>query len=210
MSIAEAPEQDWSAAMGVIMPVLLPVGTSGLAADAYDPASLHLVRGMAGGAPIQWPGPAGIPVAVAIPATGFHVLVNAEHVAAWAVEPKAVISTAMANLLAWSNSTPWDAEASDGRRIRVSDSGEGWDAARLLLPEVRLFLERELGSGSPVLVAVPSRHQLLAGCAPASDVGFAEDLRAFAGAAHADADEPVDPRVFVLDQGGLTELGAEG
>jgi hypothetical protein len=207
MSIADAPEQDWPAATGLIMPVLQPIGTPGLPADAYDPASLHLTRGTAGGAPLQWPGPAGLPVAVAIPATGFHVLVNAEHVAAWAVEPSAVISTAMANLLAWSNSTPWDAEASDGRRIRVSDSGEGWDAARLLLPEVRLFLEHELAGGR-VLVAVPSRHLLVAGSAPTTDAGFADDLRAFAATAYADADEPVDPRVFILEQGGLVDLGA--
>jgi hypothetical protein len=206
MPVADAPEQDWPAARSLIMPVLLPAGTPGLAAAAYDPATLHLTRGTAGGAPLQWPGPEGMPVAVAIPATGFHVLVNADHVAAWAVEPAAVISTAMANLLAWSNSTPWESEASDGRRIRVSDSGEGWDAARLLLPEVRLFLERELGDGGRVLVAIPSRHLLVAGSAPASDAGFAEDLRAFAAAGHADADEPLDPRLFVLFQGGLAEL----
>lgn len=210
MAIASAPEQDWSAAMGMIMPILLPVGTPGLVAEAYDPANPHLTHGTAGGTPIQWPGPAGMTVAVAIPATGFYVLVNAEHVAAWAVEPGAVISTAMANLLAWSNSTPWDEEASGGRRIRVSDSGEGWDAARLLLPEVRLFLERELGGAGRVLLAVPSRHLLVAGSAPAADADFAEDLRAFAADWHADADEPVDPRVFVLDQGGLTELAGGG
>jgi hypothetical protein len=205
MSISGAPEQDWAAATDLVMPVLLPVGTPGIAADTYDPSTLHLTRGTAGGTPIHWPGPAGIPVAVAIPAMGFHVLVNADHVAAWGVMPAAVISTAMANLTAWSNSTPWDEEASGVRRILVSDSGEGWDAARLLLPEIRLFLERELANGGRVLVAVPSRHLLVAGCAPSADAGFAGDLRAFVRAQHADADEPVDPRVFVLEEGGLTE-----
>jgi hypothetical protein len=208
MSIAGAPEQDWATATGLVMPVLVPVGNPGVPADAYDPAVLQLVRGTAGGIPIHWPGPAAIPVAVAIPATGFHVLVNAEHVAAWAVDPAAVISTAMANLAAWSNSTPWDEETSAGRRILVSDSGEGWDAARLLLPDVRLFVERELSSEGRVLVAVPSRHLFVAGSAPASDTAFAGDLQAFVRASHADADEPVDPRVFVLDQGGIADLEA--
>jgi hypothetical protein len=204
MSIAGSPEQDWTVATGVVMPVPVPVGTPGLAVAAYDPN--HIRRTTSGGEPILWPGPAGIPVAVAIPASGFHVLVNTEHVAQWMVEPAAVISTALANLLAWSNSTPWDDEREGDRRLLVSDSGEGWDAARLLLPEVRMFLERELASGGRVLVAVPSRHLLVAGSSSAGDAGFPSDLQAFVWTHLADADEPVDPRVFILAEGGLTEL----
>lgn len=206
MSIAGAPEQDWTAALALVMPVLMPTGTPGAAASAFDRSALHFARGTAGGLPMHWPGPVGIPVAVAIPATGFHVLVNAEHVAQWGVEPAAVISTALANLAAWSNSTPWEEEASGGRRLLVSDSGEGWDAARLLLPDVRVFLERELAGAGRVLVAVPSRHLLVAGRSSADAVGFADDLRAFVWANEADADEPVDPRIFVLAGGGLEEL----
>ncbi len=206
MSIAGAPEQDWTAALALVMPVLVPAGSPGTAASAFDRASLHFARGTAGGLPMHWPGPAGIPVAVAIPATGFHVLVNAEHVAQWGVEPSVVISTALANLAAWSNSTPWDEEVAGGRRLLVSDSGEGWDAARLLLPDVRIFLERELAGAGRVLVAIPSRHLLVAGSATASDAGFADDLRAFVWANEADADEPVDPRLFILVDGGLEEL----
>jgi len=206
MSISTAPEQDWTAATPLVMPVLVPVGSPGLAAAAYDPAALIQARGTAGGTPILWPGPAGMPVAVAIPAAGFHVLVNAEHIAAWAVEPAAVISTAMANLAAWSNSTPWEEETSGGRRILVSDSGEDWDAGRLLLPDVRLFLERESPGDGRVLVAIPTRHLLVAGSAPASDAAFIDDLRAFVHTTHDDADEPLDGRLFVLDRGGITEL----
>ena len=208
MSIADSPEQAWAVAVGIIMPVLAPVESPGADAGSYDPAALHLARGSVGGLPLHWPGPAGIPVAVAIPASGFHVLVNAEHIASWAVEPAAVISTAMANLAAWSNSTPWDEETSGGRRLLVSDSGEEWDASRILLPDVRLFLERELAPNGPVLVAFPSCGLLVAGCAAPSDAGFADDLRAFVLASVADADEPVDPRVFVLVEGGLAELGS--
>ncbi len=208
MPISQAPEQDWTTAAPLVMPLLVPAATPGLDAAAYDPALLHLARGTASGTPIHWPGPAGLLVAVAIPATGFHVVVNADHVAAWGVSPAAVISTAMANLAAWSNSTPWEEETSGERRILVSDSGEGWDAARLLLPDVRLFLERELRDGQRIFVAVPSRDLLVAAAASEGDRAFLDDLRAFVAAQHADADEPVDDRVFLLAEGGVVDIPA--
>ena len=47
----------------------------------------------------------------------------------------------------------------------------------------------------------------MAGSAAATDTGFASDLQSFVWTHLADADEPVDPRVFILAEGGLTELG---
>jgi hypothetical protein len=88
----------------------------------------------------------------------------------------------------------------------VSDSGERWDAARILLLEVCVFLERELGKDVRVLVGIPSRHLLVAGALAADDPAFADDFRAFVAAEAEGADEPIDPRVFELIGGGLTEL----
>ena len=204
MSISSAPEHDWSAAAQLVMPVLQPVASVGTDAASVDRASLGEAKHS--GHPLFWPGPVGLHVAVAIPAHGFEVLVNADHLVSWDVEVSAILSTAIANLEAWSNSTPWEEEVSGERRLLVSDSGEPWDAGRLLLPGVRLYLERELGRGARVIVAVPDRHLLVAGAWRPDDPGFMEDLRSFAAAEAADADEPVDPRVFELFEGGLTEV----
>ena len=204
MSISLAPEHDWSAAAPIVMPVLLPVTSKGVAAADVDRASLG--EGRHGGATLHWAGPAGMRVGLAIPATRFDVLVNTDHLVSWDVATDAILSTALANLEAWSNSTPWEEEAEGDRRLLVSDSGERWDAGRLLLPAVRLYLERELGRGARVLVAVPNRHLLVAGALRPSDPGFIDDLRSFVAAEAADADEPVDGRLFELYQGGLTEV----
>jgi hypothetical protein len=204
MAISSAPEHDWTAAARIIMPVLLPVGAVGTDAGSVDRASIGL--GHHGGAPLEWPGPVGLHVAVAIPADGFDVLVNVEHIVSWDVEVAAVLSTAMANLEAWSNSTPWEEEVDGGRRLLVSDSGERWDAGRILLVAVRVYLERELGGSARVIVAVPSRHLLVAGSLVPTDPGFMDDLRSFVATEAAEADEPVDGRLFELLEGGLTEV----
>ena len=88
----------------------------------------------------------------------------------------------------------------------MSDSGERWDAARILLVDVCVFLERELGRDMRVLVAIPSRHLLVAGALAPDDPAFADDFRAFVAAEAEGADEPIDDRVFELIGGGLTEL----
>jgi len=50
---------------------------------------------------------------------------------------------------------------------------------------------------------------LVAGSSSAADPGFADDLQAFAWTDVADADEPVDPRVFALAEDGLTEVSGQ-
>lgn len=204
MSISSAPEHDWSVAAALVMPVLQPMTAAGTVAAGVDRGTIGL--GRSGGLPLHWDGPLGLHVAVAIPAAGYDVIVNTEHLVSWDVETDEVLSTALANLEAWSNSTPWEEEVAGERRLLVSDSGERWDAGRILLPGVRLYLERELGKAARVLVAVPNRHLLVAGALLPADPAFAEDLRSFVASEAAGADEPVDARVFELVEGGLFEL----
>lgn len=204
MGLWSAPEHDWSAAAGIVMPVLLPISSAGMDASTVDRSSLGV--GKRGNLPLRWPGPVGLHVAVAIPATGFDIMVSADHLITWDVEVAAVLSTAMANLEAWSNSTPWEEEAEGGRRLLVSDSGERWDAGRILLVAVRVYLERELGKHARVIVGMPNRHILVAGSLLPADPGFLDDLRSFVATEAAGADEPVDGRIFELFEGGLTEI----
>jgi hypothetical protein len=204
VSISSAPEQDWSAAAGIVMPVLLPVSAPGVDAATVDRGALGVTHH--GGATLHWPGPVGLPVGVVIPAAGYDLLVNTDHLVSWDVDVAAILSTAMANLEAWSNSTPWEEEVAGGRRLLVSDSGERWDAGRILLIAVRVYLERELGRNARVIVAIPNRHLLVAGALVATDPGFLDDLRSFVATEAAEADEPVDGRLFELFEGGLTEV----
>ena len=55
----------------------------------------------------------------------------------------------MRNLAAWSASAPWTDEVSGERRLISSDTGNGWDAVRILLPEVTAHLTSELGPRRP-------------------------------------------------------------
>src|SRR3712207_8474931 len=58
---------------------------------------------------------------------------------------------ALRNLARWSATAPWTDEVSGDRRLLSSDTGDGWDAARILLPEVREHLQRELGDRKSVV-----------------------------------------------------------
>ena len=53
---------------------------------------------------------------------------------------------------------PWTDEVSGERRLISSDTGNGWDAARILLPEVVAHLVAELGPVGRILVGLPERH----------------------------------------------------
>ena len=81
-------------------------------------------------------GPAGLPVVYTIDAGAYDIVVNGDHLLSWGVEPSEIQDAAMRNLAAWSATAPWTDEVSGERRLISSDTGNGWDAARILLPEV--------------------------------------------------------------------------
>ena len=177
--ITSAPEHDWGAAASRIYPLLRPAGTSGLRVDELDPRQL-LEEGLKGRAePLVDEGPGGLAVVYGIAAGGFDVIVNAEHVLSWGVAPAEIQDAALQNLAAWSAGAPWSDERSDHRRLLSSQSGDGWDASRILLPQVIDHLVAELGAGGRVLVGVPERHLLVAGTLRPDDAEFASLLADF-------------------------------
>ena len=107
-------------------------------------------------------GPAGLPVIYAIPAGGFDVVVNGDHLLSWGIEPSELQDAALRNLAAWAADAPWSEEVSGDRRVISSDTGDGLDAVRILLPDSIAYLASELGGGGRVLVGIPERHLLLA------------------------------------------------
>jgi uncharacterized protein YtpQ (UPF0354 family) len=148
--------------------------------------------------PLIDPGPAGLAVAYVLREPAFDVLVNADHLLGWGVAADQLRDTAMANLRSWSAGAPWTDEIAGDRRLLSSDTGDGSDAARILLPEVREHLAGECGGPSRVLVALPDRDLLIAGSLVAGDADFAGQLASFVEDVSEGAHEPIDRRLFEL------------
>jgi hypothetical protein len=205
---AETPEHDWSAAQGLIYPLLRPTGTQGLAVNEVTAETLAAEAGRSHSQPLVDEGPCDVAVVYGISAGAYDVIVNGDHLLSWGVQSAAVQDAAMRNLAAWSAGAAWTDEVSGERRLLSSDTGDGWDAARILLPEVIERLMRELGSVGRVLVGLPERHLLIAGTLRPGDDEFAGLFAEFVVEHSGGADEPIDRRVFELVDGRLTEFSS--
>ena len=205
-SAADSPEHDWSLARGLIRPAFRPVGTQGLSMDSIDRDTLLAHANQSHTQPLIDMGPVGLPVVYVLPAGGFDIVVNGDHLLSWGVVPSDIQDAAMASLAAWSATAAWTDEVSGDRRLISSDTGDGLDAVRILLPDVIDRLERELGSTGRVLVGIPERHVLMAGALRADDAEFASMFGEFILETSGAADEPVDRRVFEIVGGRLVEF----
>ncbi|HLX34501.1 MAG TPA: hypothetical protein VKR30_04590 [Candidatus Limnocylindrales bacterium] len=200
---ADAPEHDWLAASSRIMPVLRPPGSSGTALAGLDREALAREAMKPHASPLIDAGPADLAVAYAMRAESFDVLVNADHLLAWGIEPAVLRQTALANLGSWSADAPWNDELSGERRLVSSETGEGADAARILLPEVRRHLTEQLAGNGRIIVGLPDRDLLVAGAVRAGDEAFATLFSDFVVEQSGGADEPIDRRIFELVDGEL-------
>lgn len=204
VSVAELSAHDWAAAEPHLYPLLRPVGTIGIELATIEPAALAAEGLKPHAQQLVDPGPVGLAVVYAIASEGFDVIVNAGHLLSWGVGPAEVRTAAFRNLAAWSATAGWTAEESGARRLLSSDTGDGWDASRILLPEVRALIAREVGAtGGRVLVGLPERHLLVAGSLMPDDPEFARLFGEFVLEHSGGADEPIDRRVFELVGGEL-------
>jgi len=205
-SPADAPEQDWSVARDLLYPAFRPVGTLGLAVDSIDREQLAAHSAQSHAQPLLDVGPAGLPVVYTINAGAYDIVVNGDHLLSWGVEPSDIQDAALRNLATWSATAPWTDEVSGDRRLISSDTGHGWDAARILLPEVIAHLVSELGSVGRILIGLPERHLMTAGSLRPGDDDFATLFADFIVEHSGGADEPIDRRVFELVDGRLVEF----
>jgi hypothetical protein len=204
-SIADSPEQSWDAASLIIFPALRPPGTQGLVVADINPEALQADASRNHSQPLVDEGPVGLTVVYVLHAGGFDVIVNGDHLLSWGVTTGAVQEAALRNLAEWSATAAWTDEVSGERRLISSDTGDGWDAARILLPDVLERLSAELGGVGRVLIGLPERHLLVAGALRPGDEEFAALFSDFVVEASGGADEPVDRRVFELVDGRLVE-----
>jgi hypothetical protein len=205
-SPADAPEQDWGSARDLIYPAFRPLGTQGLVMDSIDRDALAARSTQSHAQPLIDVGPAELPVVYTINAGAYDIVVNGDHLLAWGVEPSEIQDAALRNLAAWSATAPWTDEVSGERRLISSDTGNGWDAARIMLPEVIAHLASELGSAGRILVGLPERHLMTAGSLRPDDPDFATLFADFIVEHSGGADEPIDRRVFELVDGRLVDF----
>jgi uncharacterized protein YtpQ (UPF0354 family) len=156
--------------------------------------------------PLVDEGPCELAVVYAMDVGAFDVIVNVDHLLAWGVQAADVQDAALRNLATWSAGAAWTDEVSGDRRLLSSDTGDGWDAARILLPEVREHLSRELGAAGRILVGLPERHLLVAGTLRPGDDEFAALFAEFVVEHSGGADEPIDRRIFELVDSRLVEF----
>ncbi len=204
-SVVDSPEHDWSLARAVVQPAFRPVGTQGLALDSIQRETLLAQASKSHAQPIVDVGPAELPVVYVIPAEGFDIVVNGDHVLSWGIEPHELQDAALANLAAWSAQAAWTDESSGERRLVSSETGDGLDAVRILLPEAATHLRETLGEGR-IMVGVPERHLLTAALLRPDDTEFAAMFAEFILEQSGGADEPIDRRVFELVDGRLVEF----
>jgi hypothetical protein len=197
-SPAAAPEHDWASASDHVYPVLRPAGTAGTMLAEVDAVQLAQEGLKHHALPLIDPGPADLAVAYVLREASYDVLVNADHLLGWGVEADQLRQAAMANLAAWSASAPWTDELSGTRRLVSSDTGDGNDAARILLDDVRHHLAGECGGPARVLVAMPDRDLLVAGSLNLGDAEFATQFGGFVADVADDAHEPIDRGLFEL------------
>lgn len=122
-----------------------------------------------------------------------------DELAAWSVSADDARSVAIANLAARSARARFGKLDTMHGPIVVARSGDGLDAARLLLPGLHDVLSPELGS--PFVVAVPHRDTLLA--CPLHPPALVETLRARAQDDAARAPHRITPNLFVKTEGAL-------
>ncbi len=195
---SETPEHDWSAASGQIWPALRPTGTHGAQLDDLTEERLQHEGMKKHALPIVDPGPADLSVVYVLREPAYDVVINAEHLLTWGIEAQVLRDAAMDNLRTWSVTAPWSDELAGDRHLLSSDTGDGGDAARILLPEVRRHLAGECGGPARVLVALPDRDLLIAGSLQPGDDSFAEQFAAFAAELFDGAHEPIERGLFEL------------
>ena len=143
-------------------------------------------------------GPAGLSVVYVLRGSAYDVVINADHMLTWGISAETLRDTAMANLREWSAAAPWTDELSDGRHLLSSDTGDGGDAARILLTEAREHIAGQCGGPSRILIALPDRDLLIAGSLNPEDGAFAGQLATFVLDVFDGAHEPIDRRLFEL------------
>jgi uncharacterized protein YtpQ (UPF0354 family) len=151
--------------------------------------------------PAQTPFPGRLAVVYAVDGEDAFTLVRPEDVERWGTTVAELHDLALDNLLARTNEDePLLCEPSGGQKLCGWASSDGYDAARMVVPELRDQIVRELGR--PAAYAVPMENVFIALALDVLESGNTEELiRLKLERDFQTSDDPLSPEVFV-ERGG--------
>ncbi len=192
-------------ARAIVQPAFRPVGTQGLALDSVQRETLLAHATKSHAQPIVDVGPAELPVVYVIPADGYDIVVNGDHLLTWGIEPVELQDAAMRNLAAGrrrrrGRTRPRASGGSSARRPAMA-----WMPSASCSPRWSAHLARGSGPGR-ILIGIPERHLLTAASLRPGDDEFATMFGEFIVEHSGGADEPIDRRVFELVDGRIVEF----
>ncbi|MFW6051557.1 MAG: hypothetical protein ACODAU_10300 [Myxococcota bacterium] len=207
--IARADDEATVATAAERLVSLLPGATAPGPARSFDALREHLLPRLVGETFLEGLDPTARPCTVPLGHDVHLALVvhqgdraryvRDDEVGAWPVDPPEARRLAIQNLASLSAHARFGRFESDGGPIVVARTGDGHDAARLVLPGLHDVLAAELTP--PIVAAVPHRDILLA-TSGASDAGVAAMARRAAEAA-AQAPHRISARLFQVQPGGV-------
>jgi uncharacterized protein YtpQ (UPF0354 family) len=151
--------------------------------------------------PAQTPLPGRLAVLYVVDTEDAFTLVRPEDVERWGATVAELQELALDNLLAQTNEDePLLCEPSGGQKLCGWASSDGYDAARMLVPELRDQIVEELGG--PAAYAVPMENVFIALALDVLEKGDTEELfRVKLQRDFQTSDDPLSPDIFV-ERGG--------
>jgi uncharacterized protein YtpQ (UPF0354 family) len=152
--------------------------------------------------------PANLATVYAVDSEDGFTIVTPEDVERWGTTVEEIDEIALANLTRQTNEDePLLCEPSGGQQLCGWASEDGYDATRMIVPELRRQIRAEYGNDEPVAYAVPEEHIYVA--LPLNALRRRNIERPFRLKLQRDfqmSEDPLSPEVFVEENGKLVVL----
>ena len=152
--------------------------------------------------------PAGLATVYAVDSDDGFAIVRPEDVERWGKTVEEIDEIALDNLLRQTNEDePLLCEPSGNQELCGWASGDGYDATRMIVPELRRQIREEYGNDEPVAYAVPEEHIYVA--LPLNTLrrkGIERPFRLKLQRDFQTSEDPLSPEVFVEENGELVVL----
>ena len=152
--------------------------------------------------------PANLATVYAVDSDDGFTIVRPEDVERWGATVEEIDEIALDNLARQTNEDePLLCEPSGGQPLCGWASGDGYDATRMIVPELRRQIREEYGNNEPVAYAVPEEHVYVA--LPLNALrrrGIERPFRLKLQRDFQQSEDPLSPEVFVEENGKLVVL----
>lgn len=152
--------------------------------------------------------PANLATVYAVDSDDAFTIVRPEDVERWGTTVEEIDEIALDNLARQTNEDePLLCEPSGAQPLCGWASGDGYDATRMIVPELRRQIREEYGNDEPVAYAVPEEHVYVA--LPLNALrrrGIERPFRLKLQRDFQQSEDPLSPEVFVEENGKLVVL----